>query len=194
MINGARALRDVGFAKQDSARRAAAIALASDLGHDARASVQGSAAALVAAQPSINRLVTGYLDTLRTKVTDDLVRTPVLAQGGFDLPVDPLAIARAATAAATPRDGVAMRLAGSIAAIVRRRVATHFPAHRAWRAPQHARNVLLAETCSQMGRDQISFFLGELVIRHGCNPFLPDEVAASITAHPLHRQGVALSM
>jgi hypothetical protein len=37
-------------------------------------------------------------------------------------------------------------------------------------------------------------FLGELVIRHGCNPFLPDEEVTSITSHPPKNQGVALSM
>jgi hypothetical protein len=36
--------------------------------------------------------------------------------------------------------------------------------------------------------------LGELVVRHGCNPFLPDEEAASIASRPLKTQGVALSM
>jgi len=34
--------------------------------------------------------------------------------------------------------------------------------------------------------------LGELVIRHGYNPFLPDEEVASIASHPPKNQGVAL--
>jgi hypothetical protein len=32
---------------------------------------------------------------------------------------------------------------------------------------------------------QIPFYLGELLILHGCNPFLPDEEAVSISTHPL---------
>jgi hypothetical protein len=36
--------------------------------------------------------------------------------------------------------------------------------------------------------------LGELVVRHGCNPFLPDEEVTSIASHPPKNQGVALSM
>jgi hypothetical protein len=31
-------------------------------------------------------------------------------------------------------------------------------------------------------RNEVSFRLGELAVRHGCNPFLPDEEAASIAA------------
>jgi hypothetical protein len=42
--------------------------------------------------------------------------------------------------------------------------------------------------------NEISLFLGELVVRHGCNPFLPDEEVTSIASHPPKTQGVALSM
>jgi hypothetical protein len=90
-----------------------------------------------------------------------------------------------APTASSPRFGITMGLTGPVTPIVSRRVASQLAADCARRALQQSSNLALGRTRHAVRRNAISFFLGELVIRHGCNPFLPDEVAASITAHPL---------
>jgi hypothetical protein len=96
-------------------------------------------------------------------------------------------IVEARSAPTAPASGfcVTVRLARSVAPIMARRIALQLAADRARRAMQQSGDRTLARTRHAVCRNEISFFLGELVIRHGCNPFLPDEVAASITAHPL---------
>lgn len=108
--------------------------------------------------------------------------------------MDLFAETRTAPTTATPTLRVVLRFAGSVAPIVACRIADQLATDRARRAVQPSSNLTSARANYAVRRNEISFFLGELVIRHGCNPFLPEKVAASITAHPLVAGGVALSM
>src|SRR5690349_4354629 len=103
-------------------------------------------------------------------------------------------IVEARSAPTAPASGlcVTVRLARSVAPIVARRIALQLATDGARRTLQQPRDLPLGRARHAVCRNEISFFLGELVIHHGCNPFLPDEVAASITAHPLAVGGVAL--
>ena len=73
-------------------------------------------------------------------------------------------------------------------------VASEFSGDRAGRTTENLRDLTDAPPGPLAADNEISLFLGELVIRHGCNPFLPDEEVTSITSHPPKNQGVALSM
>src|SRR5689334_3988142 len=96
-----------------------------------------------------------------------------------------LAKPRPASATTSPRLRVTISLAGPVAPVMRGGIAFQLAADGARRALQQARDRRLCRSRHAVCGNEISFFLGELVIHHGCNPFLPDEVAASITAHPL---------
>ncbi len=73
-------------------------------------------------------------------------------------------------------------------------VASEFSGDRAGRTAEDIGNLADAPAAPLAPDNEISLFLGELVIRHGCNPFLPDEEVTSIASHPPKTQGVALSM
>ncbi len=73
-------------------------------------------------------------------------------------------------------------------------VAAQLSGDRAGRTAEDLGNLADAPAAHFAADNEISLFLGELVIRHGCNPFLPDEEVTSIASHPPKIQGVALSM
>jgi hypothetical protein len=64
-----------------------------------------------------------------------------------------------------------MRFLGAVVAVVVGRIAPQLARNRAAVAPQHAGHLGRRITAPPLCRNQVSFFLGELVIRHGCNPF-----------------------
>ena len=187
-------LGDVRLTQQDTACRPAAIALAADLGHDPGIAIERSTAALVVAQAPIDRLVARHSQPASPEAADDLFRTPEPFQCSLDPTLHLRTEPQPAPAAAPACQRIPVSLAGSVAPIVGCRIAPQLAADRARRTPQQSGNLSLVHARHAMGRNAISFFLGELVIRHGCNPFLPEKVAASITAHPLIAGGVALSM
>jgi len=184
LLDSDRTLGDVWLAQQHAAGWPAAIAFASDLGHDASVAIQRSTTPFVVAQASIDRFVARNGKRLGAKVADDLVWAPAQLQRRLDPTMHLIVEARPTPT--TPASGfcITMRLARSVAPIVACGVALQLATDRARRAIQQSGDRALARTGHAVCRNEISFFLGELVIRHGCNPFLPDEVAASITAHP----------
>src|SRR5437588_8026480 len=66
---------------------------------------------------------------------------------------------------------VAVRFLGAVLAIVVGRIAPQFAADRAAVAPEKLSDVRLRAAAHELRGNRVSFFLGELVIRHGCNPF-----------------------
>jgi hypothetical protein len=64
-----------------------------------------------------------------------------------------------------------MRFLGAVFVIVVRPIAPQLAADRAAIAVERACNFRLRITAHKLRGNRVSFFLGELVIRHGCNPF-----------------------
>src|SRR5207302_4990569 len=65
---------------------------------------------------------------------------------------------------------VTVRLLGAILAVVMGRVAAQFARDRAAVPAEQASNLRRRLAAHQLCGNQVSFFLGELVIRHRCNP------------------------
>src|SRR5207248_8891543 len=75
-------------------------------------------------------------------------------------------------AASSTRYGVAMRFLGAVLGVVVRPIAPQLAADRAAIAPEQMGDLRLRTAAHKLRRNRVSFFLGELVIRHRCNPFL----------------------
>jgi hypothetical protein len=63
-----------------------------------------------------------------------------------------------------------MRFLGAILAVVVGRVAPQFAGNRAAVPSEHLGDLRRRMAAHALRGNQVSFFLGELVIRHGCNP------------------------
>src|SRR5205823_13620970 len=123
------------------------------------------------ADASIDRLVADAQRPPLLEHAGYLFGAPFSAQQPRDLRHVGGAEARAPTTASSARGGVTMRLLGAILAIVMGRVAAQFRRHRAAVPAEQASNLRRRLAAHQLCGNQVSFFLGELVIRHGCNPF-----------------------
>lgn len=82
----------------------------------------------------------------------------------------------------------------AVGAVARGAVAAQLTRDRARRTAEGLGDLADALAKPLVVGNEISLILGELVVRHGCNPFLPDEEVTSIASHPPKTQGVALSM
>jgi len=182
-------LGDVSLAEQNAACRPASVTLSTDLGHDAGVAVERAATSLVATDAPINGLVAGDDAPLGFEGADDLLRAPMSSKRTVDLREDRPAEMRAPTRPATARNGIAVGLLGAIAIVRGRRVAAKLPTDRAGRPIDLAGDLPDAESKCRAGRDHVPFFLGELVIQHGCNPFLPERGGSQYHRSPAFVDG-----
>ena len=165
------ALVDATFARQHAARVDAAVSLASEFAHDARVPPQVAPGALIPADAAVDGLVTDVQSGLAPEHAGDLHGAPLAPQQlGDQRQVGATEVRLAATPSPSCHR-VAVRLRRPVIAVVTGRVAAQFPRDRAAMAAQRMRNLCRRVTAAALGRNQVSFFLGELVIRHGCNPF-----------------------
>ena len=149
----------------------AAVALATKLAHDARVSPQVASGALVPADAPVDRFVTDAQRALLLERARNLLGAPLAPQqAGYASHVDG-AEARPAATSTTPGNGVAVCFFGAVVAIVVRRVAPQFTGDRAAVPAEHAGRRGGRMAAHLLCGNQVSFFLGELVIQHGCNPF-----------------------
>ncbi len=149
----------------------AAVALAPEFAHDPGMAPQVTTGSFIPANAPVDRLVADAQRAPFLEHTRDLFGAPFAAyQSRHPRQILGAEVRPAATSSA-PGNGVAMRLLGAIIAVVVRHVAAQFPPDRAAMATQRARNLRCRTAAHPLRGDQVSFFLGELVIRHGCNPF-----------------------
>ena len=159
------------LARHHPAGVVAAVALAADLAHDAGMAPQLTASLPIPTNMPVDRLVADVQHAILPEHPGDLFRAPLAAHQ----PDHPRHVhrtePRAPAAASTARICVAMGLLRSIVAVVMGNVAPQFAHDGAAVPPHRARNLRSPNTASQLRRNPVSFFLGELVIRfHGCNP------------------------
>ncbi len=194
VVDACRALADVSFAKQDTARGPAAVTFPADLVHDAGEAGEVSALAFVAPDAAVDGLVAGYPLAVPGKHAHDLLWAQSLAEGRIYILENRFRELRTSSATSSPGDGVAVGPLYAVGAVARCEVAAQLAGDRAGRTVEGRGNAADALAEPFVVANEISLFLGELVVRHGCNPFLPDEEVTSIASHPPKTQGVALSM
>src|SRR5947207_2251528 len=78
---------------------------------------------------------------------------------------------RSSSTPASARHGVAVRFLGAVLAVVVGPIAAQLAADRAAIAAEQLRDLRLRAVAHKLRGNRVSFRLGELVIRHGCNPF-----------------------
>jgi len=166
-----RAVANRPLAGQDAPGIMAAVALAPEFAHDARVAPQVTARPFIPANAPVDGLVADVQRAALPEHAGDLLGTPFSAQQPRHLRhLRDAEVRTPATAPATGRS-VAVRLLGPVHAVVTGYVAPQFPHDRAAVAPQQAGSVRRRISARPLRGDQVSFFLGELVIRrHGCNP------------------------
>ncbi len=154
------------------ARIVAAVTLAGELGHDARLAPQGPTGPLVPPDSPIDRLVTDTKLTRLGQDPRDLFSAPLATQHRGHPRHIFSAEVRAASAAPTSRNRVAVRLLGAVVTVGMGRVAPHLATDCGGVAHQQSRNVRLRTSSHSLSGNDVPFLLGELAIRfHGCNPF-----------------------
>src|SRR4029079_9033359 len=124
---------------------------------------QHYAPVLVPADVPVDRLVTDAQRTVLLKRPRDLFRTPFAA----DQPRHSCHVSGTetcpATTSATPRHGVAVRLLRAVVTVVVGRMATQLAYDGAAISPQHTRHLSRRVAAHPLCRNQVLFFLGELV-------------------------------
>ncbi len=120
----------------------------------------------------IDRLVADGKRPVFPKLTCDLIRTPSLLQEPVHDPKVVGAEIAIPSRARSPGPGSVRRDEGAISTIPSRSVATKLPRDRAPVSPQGSRGLRLVEALPSQGREHVSFFRGDLVIRHQRFPLL----------------------
>lgn len=131
-VDGGGAFTDMSLSDDSSSGLRAAASLSTKFGNDAQVLPEVAAVASVKAQVSVNSLHAHARSPVSASTPDDLSGAPMASDGvGDGCPV-----ARAETqipaGAASPGDGVLMRLLGSVGAIVASGITGEFPADGCW--------------------------------------------------------------
>src|SRR5438067_8780102 len=164
-------LDDRALAGQRPSEIDAAIALAPELAHDPGMAPQLTTGALVPADAPVDGFVTDAQRAVLSEHAGDLFGAPLLAKQPchqrhvFD------AEARSSSTSSSSCRRVAMRFLGAVLVVVVRPIAPQLAADRAPIAPEQLRDLRLRTAAHKLRGTRVSFLLGELVIRHGCNPF-----------------------
>src|SRR5437660_6798733 len=169
-LNFSRPLTNGSLAGQPAPRIMSAVALAAELAHDPRMAPQVATRLLVPADAPVDRFVADAQRPPLLEHAGNLFGASFTAQQPRHLRHVGGAEGRAPTTAPSARGGVTVRLLGAILAVVMGRVAAQFARDRAAVPAEQASNLRWRLAAHPLCGNQVSFFLGELVIRHRCNP------------------------
>src|SRR5438445_10324804 len=127
---------------------------------------------LVPADAPVDRFMADVQRATLLERPGDLLGAPLLAQQPrYERHFGESEPRPAATPAAAGH-GIAMRFLRAVFVVVVGPIAPQLAADRTAIAPEQLGDLRLRTAAHKLRRNRVSFFLGELVIRHRCNPFL----------------------